>query len=251
MEIAPFKDLTKYREYMTSEFCLCCAYWQETKGHFGYCREKQDKKPYDGSKKGTGKVVCWRLRSCFVSNNVEFELPAIAGLVRQKVVQRPKKIMRQWLKKPKKKYQKRRTRKKVFVQKPIKPSVIVAKRCFTCGAVFIDRPNRLDHEHCHIHSKGHKPREPHITLSRQSVSEMLVHSKLRDQAEFLPFPHRKSCGNRPIQRKHNSYHAKRCVDCGAVFTDNHCRIDHDRCNSHAASYRMRIFHSGFPNFNHA
>ena len=50
-----------YEDYLTSEFCLSCAYFQQTKGHFGFCKVKPSL-PYDGSKKDSG-CLCWRINN--------------------------------------------------------------------------------------------------------------------------------------------------------------------------------------------
>lgn len=176
MEIETYRDLSKYREYMTNEFCLCCAYFQETKGHFGVCQDRKDKTPYDGSKKGTGSANCWRLKSCYQANNIEFDLPVIPGLIRQRLVVRPKKLMRQWIKRPRIIKPKRSPK----TPKPKKPdlkrrNIRTAKRCVDCGVVFLDNPDRLDHDRC----------KSHAIRVRQEQKARVIQDALRENSPVI------------------------------------------------------------------
>ncbi len=69
-----YRELVKLSEYISDEYCLVCAYFQQLKGHFGTCQDLPFKKPYDGAKKGTA-CNCWRLKTKFIQFNIEQKLP--------------------------------------------------------------------------------------------------------------------------------------------------------------------------------
>lgn len=55
-------NLRSFDVYLTAEFCLSCAYFNQIKGHFGYCVEKKDHKLYDGARRGNA-CVLWRIKT--------------------------------------------------------------------------------------------------------------------------------------------------------------------------------------------
>lgn len=63
---------SKFSEYLCSDYCLSCAYFQSTKGHFGICGDTGSKITYDGSKKGSA-CAGWRIKTAWVG--IEFKLP--------------------------------------------------------------------------------------------------------------------------------------------------------------------------------
>lgn len=80
-----YRELTKYQEYLTDEYCIACAYFQVSKGHFGTCPDLPHRKPFDGAKKGSG-CSCWRLKSCYVRYNITQQLPEFPLLRPQKLI---------------------------------------------------------------------------------------------------------------------------------------------------------------------
>ncbi len=74
LEFNDYRELTRFQEYLTDEYCVACAYFRTTKGHFGTCPDLPYRKPYDGTKKGSA-CSCWRLRTAYVSFNIEQKLP--------------------------------------------------------------------------------------------------------------------------------------------------------------------------------
>jgi len=73
-----YRELTKLQEYINPDYCIVCAYFQSTKGHFGICQD-QMKKPYDGTKKGSG-CALWRLRTIYLKYRITQSLPEIPTL---------------------------------------------------------------------------------------------------------------------------------------------------------------------------
>lgn len=48
---------------LTSDYCISCTYFQQTKGNFGNCSIINNK-PYDGTKKGSAtNCPCWRIKT--------------------------------------------------------------------------------------------------------------------------------------------------------------------------------------------
>lgn len=61
--------LTKHKKiesYCNEDYCLSCAYFQQTKGNFGRCTVLKNDKKYDGTKKGKSCKV-WRLNSDLIN----------------------------------------------------------------------------------------------------------------------------------------------------------------------------------------
>lgn len=52
-------------KYLTPDYCLSCAYFQQTKGNFGRCTVLKNDKKFDGSKKDSA-CNCWRLESSLI-----------------------------------------------------------------------------------------------------------------------------------------------------------------------------------------
>lgn len=67
-------------DYITPDYCISCAYFQSTKGHYGKCSVLPEKPAYDGAKAGTG-CICWRIKTDLISLlPVQEEKPRIKSL---------------------------------------------------------------------------------------------------------------------------------------------------------------------------
>ena len=69
-----YKQLVRYREYLSDDYCISCAYFQVVKGHFGTCPDLPMRKAYDGTKKGSG-CALWRLRTVYLRFGIQQQLP--------------------------------------------------------------------------------------------------------------------------------------------------------------------------------
>jgi hypothetical protein len=69
-----YKQLIRYREYLSDDYCISCAYFQVVKGHFGICPDLPIRKAYDGTKKGSG-CTLWRLRTVYLIYGIQQQLP--------------------------------------------------------------------------------------------------------------------------------------------------------------------------------
>lgn len=74
LQFDEYKQLTRYREYLCADYCISCAYFQVVKGHFGTCLDLPIRKPYDGTKKGSG-CALWRLRTVYLRYGIKQQLP--------------------------------------------------------------------------------------------------------------------------------------------------------------------------------
>jgi len=74
LELDKYKQLTRYQEYLSNDYCIACTYFQVTKGHFGTCPDLPMRKAYDGTTKGSGCAV-WRLRTIYLRHGIEQRLP--------------------------------------------------------------------------------------------------------------------------------------------------------------------------------
>lgn len=69
-----YKHLARYREYLSADYCIVCAYFHVIKGHFGTCPDLPMRKAYDGTKKGSG-CALWRLQTIYLRYGIKQKLP--------------------------------------------------------------------------------------------------------------------------------------------------------------------------------
>lgn len=71
---------SNFEDYLSNQFCLSCTYFQITKGHFGFCKEKPTK-PYDGSKLGSA-CLAYRMKSELIGKEKKSNIIPITSIRR-------------------------------------------------------------------------------------------------------------------------------------------------------------------------